>query len=107
MRRRYNNLMQSDLEQLAQKRVRKIRRFFIHLLIYSIGVVLFIMKKCFNTSFNFPLLHYINWFFMACWTLFIAVKGLKLFIIEVVLGKSWESKKMEEILASESNNQKK
>lgn len=107
MRRRYNNVMQSDLERLAQKRVRKIRRFFVHLLLYSIGVVLFVMKECFNTSFNFPPLQYMNWFFMACWTFFIALQGLKLFMKEVMLGKNWESKKIEEILASESNNQKK
>ena len=98
--------MEKTLEEIAINRVRRIKRFYIHLGIYMIGVVVFIMKEYYNTSFNLPLIHYINWFFMSCWTFILAVKGLKLFVKEVVLDKQWENRKMNEILESEANNQK-
>ena len=103
---RYSNIMENSLEEIAMYRVRQIKRFYTHLGIYTIGVVIFIMKEYFNTSFNFPLVDYINWFSMSCWTFIIAVKGIKLFVKEVVLDKQWENRKINEILESEANNQK-
>jgi uncharacterized protein YacL len=105
MERNDTNYLQMELEELAKKRVRKIKRFFNHLLIYSIGLVVFILKEYFDAPFNFPPVHFLNWFFMLCWTVVLAVQGLKLLIKEVVLGKNWENRQMSKILESESNNQ--
>ncbi|MGH2666968.1 2TM domain-containing protein [Flavobacterium sp.] len=96
--------MQNEFEKIALKRVRKIRRFYTHLGIYSIGVVVFILKEYCNAPFNFPPIHYINWFLMTCWTFVLVVQGLKLFIREVVLGKDWENRQIDKILESEPKN---
>jgi len=99
------NYMQLELEALAKKRVRKIKRFYNHLLIYSIGVVIFLLNEYCDAPLKSILLLYQTWFFMYCWTFIIVVQGLKIFIIEVVLGKNWEAKQMNKIIESESNNQ--
>lgn len=99
------NYRQMELEAIAAKRVHKIKRFFKHALIYAIGMTVFILKKYCNAPFNFPPLEYINWFFMSCWTVVLVVKGLKLFMKEIVLGKNWENRQLNKILNSESNHQ--
>ncbi|MEO8517223.1 MAG: 2TM domain-containing protein [Flavobacterium sp.] len=101
------NQRQRELEAIVAKRVRKIRRFVVHLLIYIIGLTLFILKKYCNAPFNFSPFHYFtNSFFMWCWTFFVAVQGFKLVIIEVVLNKDWEEKQVNKIIESKSNTKK-
>jgi len=99
------NYQQIELEALAKKRVGKIKRFFKHLIIYVIGLLVFILKEYFNAPFNFPPVHFLNWFFMSCWTVVLVVQGLKLLMKEVVLGKNWENRQMDKIMKSESKNQ--
>lgn len=99
------NYQQMELEALAANRVHKIKRFFKHLLIFAIGMTIFILKKYCNAPFDFPPVKYMNWFFMLCWTVVLVVQGLKLVMKEIVLGKDWEDRQMNRILNSESNNQ--
>lgn len=96
--------IQEGLQKLALKRIRKIKRFYSHLLIYSIGVVVFLLNKYCNAPFRFPPLDYLNGVFISIWTFVIAVQGLKLFMREVVLGKNWENKQIDKMLESESKN---
>jgi 2TM domain-containing protein len=100
-----SNYQQAELERIARKRVRKIRRFFSHLIIYLIGVTVYVLREYFDAPFRFPPLDYINHFFMLIWTFIIAAQGLKVFMKEVVLGKEWEKRQMQKIIDSESNAQ--
>lgn len=99
------NYQQAELEQIARKRVRKIKRFFNHLLIYLIGVIVYVLREYFDAPFHFPPLDSINQFFMLIWTFIIAAQGLEVFTKEVVLGKEWEKRQMQKIIESESNTQ--
>lgn len=105
--RRYNryNLPNDPLE-MARYRVEKIRRFYIHLFIYLIGVALYIMKTYFNVPFHFFPVRHINFTFMSIWTLIIAIQGFKLFIREVALGSSWEKDKVQKIMNEQNTNSK-
>ena len=96
--------IQGELERIAVKRVKRMKRFYIHVMVYGIGVLIFIMREYFNAPLNFPPIHFLNRFFMSIWTFIIAVQGLKLFMREIVLGKHWENKQIDKILESESNN---
>ena len=100
------NFGQIEVEELAKKRIKRIKRFYYHLLIYSIGVVIFTLKKYFNAPFNFPPLHYLNDLFMYCWTFIIVVQGLRVFIKELIFGKKWEAKQINKIIDSESLTKK-
>lgn len=102
----YQNQRKRELEAIVAKRVRKIRKFVVHLFIYLIVLAIFILKRYFHAPFNFLPFIYINPFFMWCWTFFVAVQGLKLVIIEVVLNKDWEEKQVNRIIESKSNTKK-
>lgn len=100
-----NNREQKELYELAQKRVKKIKDFYIHLFIYAIGIIFYILKTYFGVSFNFFPLRHINFFVMAFWTFIIVVQAFGLFFTEVFFGKKWEDKNIKRIIEKESKKQ--
>jgi hypothetical protein len=83
--------MEKDLHESAKKRVKEIKDFYIHLLIYSVGMLVYILKESFGLPFNFPPISYINCSFIAIWTFALIVQALHVFMSEVVLGEKWKS----------------
>lgn len=98
-----NNPENFDIE-MARYRVHKMRRFYTHLFIYGIGVLIFLAKTYLGAPFNFWPIRYINCFFMWVWTFIIAVQGLKLFFREKVFGTQWEQRKLQEFINQEKQN---
>lgn len=97
----------TGLEVLAAKRVKKLKDFYIHSLIFAIGVVFYVLKAYYGISFNFFPVNYINGFVMSIWALSYVIQGTDVFITEVLFGSEWEKKKINKILDSEeSDNQK-
>lgn len=105
MRRRFNSDNAEDFTlQMARYRVHKMRRFYTHLFIYTVGVLLYVAKTYFGAPFNFWPIRHINCFFMMIWTFIIAIQGIRLFFREKVFGTNWEQRKMQEFLNEEKNN---
>lgn len=99
----FSSIEEKELLELAKKRVKKIKDFYIHLFIYAIGVAVFILKTYFGVPFNFLPVRYINWFVMSIWTFFLVVQALELFFNEVVFGKKWEQKKIQNFIEKGTN----
>lgn len=89
------------IEEIAREKVQKIRKFYIHLFIFTIGVIIYILKTYFGLPINFWPIRFINEFFMWCWAFIIFIQGIKLFLGERILGKNWEEQKIKEILEEE------
>lgn len=105
MKTHLNNLSTEEIDlELARYRVHKIKRFYTHLFIYIIGLIIFIAKTYFGAPFNFWPIQYINCFFMWVWTFIIAVQGLRLFFREKVFGTSWEQRKIQELINKDKQN---
>jgi hypothetical protein len=100
-----NNKPENELEQLALKKVKRIKNFYIHAFIYLIGITIYVLKTYYGLPFNFFPIKFINGFVMAIWTFSFVVQALGLFITEVVLGKKWEQNKMKNIINKESQKQ--
>ena len=90
--------------EMARYRVHKMKRFYIHLFIYIVGVLLYVAKTYYGAPFNFWPIRHINCFFMWVWTFIIAVQGLKLFFREKVFGTDWEQRKIKEYLNKDQQN---
>lgn len=105
MKRKFESTNPEDLAlEMARYRVHKISRFYTHLFIYLVGVLLYFAKTYFGAPFSFwPIVH-INCFFMTVWTFIIAVQGIKLFFSENVFNFSWEQRKMQEYLKKDQQN---
>lgn len=92
--------------EMVRERVQKIRKFYTHLFIYAIGVIIYVLKTYFGVPFNFWPIHFINEFFMWCWTFIIAMQALRLFFREQFFGTNWEQRKIKQLLEKENNNKK-
>jgi 2TM domain len=100
-----NSTPENELEQLALKKLKRIKNFYIHAFIYTIGIVIYVLKTYCGLPFNFFPIKYINGFVMVIWTFSFVVDGLILFVTEVILGKKWEQNKMKEIIKKESQKE--
>lgn len=101
------NTSNEILKELVRERVHKLRRFYTHLFIFSVGIVIYIAKTYFGAPFNFFPLRFINDTFMWIWTFIIAFQGFKLFVKEQLLGTKWEQNKINEIIEKENNTNNK
>ena len=90
--------------EMARYRVRKIRRFYTHLFIFSIVGLIYIVNNYFEVPFNFLPIGRINKTFMWIWTLIIVVQGVRLFFRENVFGTDWEQRKTQEFLNKDKQN---
>lgn len=79
--------------QQAKKRVKQIKGFYIHALVYIL-VNAFIMIMRFQKHGN---IDYDNWG-IGLWAVGLAVHGLSVFLPNFILGKNWEEKKIRELM---------
>jgi len=99
------NIAQKELFELAQKKVKKRRDFYIHLFVYSIGISFWLLKKYTDLPLHFFPIKYINWFVMAIWTVAICIQALELLLGELLFGKKWEARKMKQFMREQSQKQ--
>ncbi len=101
----YENIAEKELLELAKKKVKKRKDFYIHLFIYTIGISFWLLKRYTDAPLNFFPIRYINWFVMSIWTVAIVFQAIELLISEVVFGKKWEDNKVKSILEDKSKKQ--
>ncbi len=97
---------ENDLIEMAQKKVKKLKDFYIHLFFYTIGITVFVAKTYFGAPLNFFPIRYINGFVMSVWTFFMILQIFQLFFSEIIFGKKWEDRKIKEFMNRENNNLK-
>ncbi len=82
----------------AKKKVKEIKGFYIHFLIYlGVNIFIFISKFVSDGGFSFlwELGSYGTWFF---WGIGVFFHGFGVFGMDVILGKQWEDHKIKEIM---------
>ena len=103
MRRDSKYYSENNTLEMAQYRVDKIRRFYIHLFVYAMGVIVYVLKTHYGVPLNFLPLRYITFTLISIWTLIIVIKGIKLLIREKFFGGKWEERKVQEFMGKEQN----
>ncbi|WP_330442878.1 2TM domain-containing protein [Flavobacterium sp. C4GT6] len=101
---KYYNEFDEDsvLYKKTRRKVRDLRAFYIHLICYLISV--FAMLILLDLTFK-PLLY---WFLIitVSWGFGVFLNAMKVFGFYPFLGKSWEKKKMKEIMKKEQSGKK-
>lgn len=88
----------------ALKRVRKIKGFYTHLIVY---IVINIMIIVLNTQNLKPDESYFQWKNFATaifWGIGLAAHGLSVFLPPVFLGRDWEERKIKELMEKQKNS---
>lgn len=88
---------------LAKEKVHRLKRFYNHLFLFVIGVMIYIAKRYFGAPLNFFPIRYLNETFMWCWTFVISIQALRLFFTEKIFNHSWEQKQIQKELEKKQN----
>lgn len=88
---------------IVRSRVKELKKFYSHLFIYVIGVVVYLSKTYLDLPINFWPINFINEFFMWVWTFIIGVQAVNLFFMQRLFGTKWEERKINEMMEKEKS----
>jgi hypothetical protein len=97
--------LENELLEMARKKVKKLKGFYVHAFIYTIGMVVFILKEYYGVSFNFFPIQHINFFVMGIWSIIFFIAAVDILIAYLFFGKEWEEAKINSIIEKENNKQ--
>lgn len=90
--------------QQALKRVKKIKGFYTHALVYviiNIAIIFSEINFTGNRSWNFELRNLSTAFF---WGIGLLAHGMSVFMPSLLMGKDWEERKIKELMEKEKQN---
>lgn len=88
--------------QQALKRVKRIKGFYTHLMVYIVINTALIIANTSNSSENFWRWQTFNTVFF--WGIGLAAHGLSVFMPGIIMGKDWEERKIKELMEKEKQN---
>ncbi len=89
--------------EMAQKKVKKLKNFYVHLIVYILVNIFILFKHYSNLEEGesfFSLPTFSTAFF---WGIGLVAHGFSVFVPYFVLGKEWEEKKINEYMNNEKN----
>ena len=99
----YNSHQPEDKYAEAQKKVKKLKGFYSHLMIYVLVNILIIFLNINNLSPGESYFKIENFFTAFFWGIGILFHGLSVFGSNIFFGKNWEDKKIKEFMEKEKN----
>lgn len=98
------NLNPDSKYELAYKRVKKIKEFYVHVLVYTLVNIFLIVSSYYNDTWGIE--NFVRWepfstaFF---WGIGLVAHGLSVFGRNLFLGSDWEEKKIKEMMDKDKN----
>lgn len=111
---RYKNRMSADYQtenhnpderyELAYKRVKRIKGFYIHLFIYLIvNAIIIFANNNNNFEWNKGFWSWQNWNTVFFWGIGLTAHGFSVFGRNILFGKNWEERKIQELMDKEKS----
>ena len=88
----------------ALKRVKKIKGFYTHLLVYVVINLMIVILNIQGLGKGESYFKLENFFTAFFWGIGLVTHGLSVFLPGMVMGKNWEEKKIKELMDKEKNN---
>ncbi len=101
-----NNQEETILKELATKKVIQLKSFYKHLFVYTIAMILFVLKEYTSLPLNFFPIRYLNWVVVIIWSAVIVGSAIDLFASYKIFGHEWEERKLRSILEKKYKKQK-
>ena len=99
-----NNYQQDERYQIAQKRVKKIKGFYIHLMVYLFVNAFIIIANCSKTfSDNAVFWSWETFSTAFFWGIGLTSHGLSVFSRNLFFGKEWEDRKIQQFMEQEKS----
>ncbi len=91
----------SDEYHMAFKRMKRIKGFYVHLLVYILVNAFFIFNQCFESESLAPLTNLKTYSTLFFWGIGLAAHGFSVFGRELFFGNDWEERKIKEFMQRE------
>jgi hypothetical protein len=98
------NLDQEMAFEAAQKRVKKLKGFYIHFLVYLVVNVMIIYANYTYSKTTTSLFEFRNFSTAFWWGIGLLAHGLNVFTIDLIFGKDWEERKIRELMDRDKEN---
>lgn len=99
------NLTPEEIKyQQALKRVKKIKGFYSHLLVYIVINAMLLIVKYKNIDVDENFWRWQTFNTVLFWGIGLAAHGLSVFIPTFMIGKDWEERKIRELMEKEKQN---
>lgn len=91
----------------AVRRVKRIKGFYTHALIYLVINIMIVIVNIQNLSEGESYFQFHNFFTAFFWGIGLLAHGLSVFLPGMILGNNWEERKIRELMDKEKTNQNK
>ncbi|MFD2916227.1 2TM domain-containing protein [Psychroserpens luteus] len=98
-----NEFLHKERYRLAAKRVKRIKGFYTHLLIYIIVNLVFVYINIQNLSEGESYFQWRNFITLSFWGIGLLSHAGSVFLPSLIFGKNWEEKKIKDLMDKDSN----
>lgn len=99
-----NNSDQNIAYEAAHKRVKKLKGFYIHLLVYLVVNVMIIFANNSHANDSASLFEFRNFSTAFWWGIGLIAHAINVITVDLFFGKSWEDRKIRELMKREKEN---
>lgn len=98
-----SNFNHKERYQIAAKRVKRIKGFYTHALIFTIINLVFVYINFQNLNEGESYFQWRNFITFSFWGIGLLAHAGSVFLPSLIFGKNWESKKIKKLMDEESN----
>lgn len=98
------SLHNKERYQIAAKRVKRIKGFYTHALIYTLVNLVFVYINIQNLEEGESYFQWQNFITLSFWGIGLLSHAGSVFLPSLIFGKNWESKKIKELMDKEAND---
>ena len=98
-----NNLVEQERYERALKRVKKIKGFYTHAVVYVVINIMIVIINIQNLNEGESYFQLHNFFTAFFWGLGLLAHGLSVFLPDFIMGQNWEERKIKEFMEKEKS----
>ena len=98
------NFDQEIAYEAAQKRVKKLKGFYFHLMVYIVVNIMIIYANYMYAKTTSSLFEFRNFSTAFWWGIGLMAHGLNVFSIDLIFGENWENRKIRELMDRDKEN---
>lgn len=100
----YTDQKDTDTYEMAVKRVKRLKGFYTHLLVYIVINIFIYFINIHDLKTGESYFKFENFFTAFFWGIGLVAHATSVFVPEIIFGKKWEERKIRELMEKEENN---
>ena len=96
-----NNLIEKERYERAANRVKRIKGFYTHAVVYVVVNLMIVIVNIQNLDAGESYFQWQNFTTLGFWGIGLLAHGLSVFMPSIILGKNWEERKIKELMDNE------